>query len=114
MYTPTSSMVATSDWPDCSVHCCGDKGVVVPDTCGKGHSRGYAWCIHCENNRPCRGTSPPFCCAISSKRPRKVDERLRGASTVSDGKAEITSAMRPGEALSGKVFQVLHRYYQCQ
>ena len=30
-------------------------GEVEPETCGNGHSRGYAWCNHCMNKRPCIG-----------------------------------------------------------
>merc|ERR1719148_286700 len=32
--------------------------------CGKGHSYGNAWCNHCANSLPCKGTCPSLCSAM--------------------------------------------------
>mmetsp|Transcript_83989 Transcript_83989/g.211782 ORF Transcript_83989/g.211782 Transcript_83989/m.211782 type:complete len:244 (+) Transcript_83989:131-862(+) len=71
---------------------------VTPGARGCGHSFGKAWCNHCENNLPCKGTCPPFASAILSSLWRREIERFRGAATVSVGRAATSSAIKLGEA----------------
>jgi len=71
---------------------------IAPGARGCGHSFGKAWCMNCANILPCSGTCPSCCSAIKSNFRRSEAERLRGAATVSEGKAATSAAIEPGEA----------------
>mmetsp|Transcript_27737 Transcript_27737/g.79666 ORF Transcript_27737/g.79666 Transcript_27737/m.79666 type:complete len:209 (+) Transcript_27737:2-628(+) len=94
-----SSWLATTSLPGSAAQSSTRRGLVVPATCGKGHSRGKAWCSHCAKSRPCRGTLPPLPSATSSRRRRSVAGRLPRAGVVAEGMAATRGPSSEGVAL---------------
>mmetsp|Transcript_132708 Transcript_132708/g.314555 ORF Transcript_132708/g.314555 Transcript_132708/m.314555 type:complete len:224 (-) Transcript_132708:1078-1749(-) len=80
----SSTVAEASLDPVSFIHSSGVCGLVVPNSCGYGHSRGKAWCIHWAKSRPWMGTLPPFASATCCRRFCRPWLSTRGALTVSD------------------------------
>mmetsp|Transcript_12479 Transcript_12479/g.25184 ORF Transcript_12479/g.25184 Transcript_12479/m.25184 type:complete len:207 (+) Transcript_12479:77-697(+) len=92
-----SSAEASRGGPLTLARCFASRGATAQARCGKGHSRGKAWCSHCANRRPCNGTRPPCSAAMASNWRTITAGNLRGATTVEDDICSTSATSSDGE-----------------